>query len=416
MTKRTGRIARLAIVCGISVVFPCLSSAEEAVLVPPGTYTLADIFTREGTAENWIRYQPQKTGTVTIRGGGSVKTPFVILDGFLFDGNLHPRAPQQTGALNVAASNVRIENSELRGPKDIHTGYDVNGQTNCDESYGVPNRGGGMSVDSQNVVFDNVVVHGFYTAGTLRQGSSVVVQNSLFRNNFNGLEFKGTSVEIRDSVMWVHPNHLNTIEAPGGSVRLINNLIVSAQEANLVLCADCVSEFVFVHNTLYEPPGRPCGDMEGIKTALVKDSVTVRDNIVVSLNSAHVGSSMETRAMTSDFNMFYHHKRGTDEFRYGPRSGSPNRVSRSEWLNLGRDNQAIFDTLPAFRDPPEYQDFSANRWGFRIPNSAAEARSWFFLTEGSSGTGAASDKRDIGITVTPVSPPSPRELRINNPR
>jgi hypothetical protein len=401
------RIAQVALVSAFLVSLEHVLRAEELVLVPPGTYTMAEVLTRGGTSANWVRYKPLN-GNVTIRGGGSVDKPFVILDGFVFDGNLHPRAPKQTGALNVAASNVRIENSEIRGPKDIHTGFNANDQPSCGESDGFPNRGGGMSAEGQNVVFDNVVIHGFYSAGTFLKGSTVQVTNSLIRNNFNGLSFQGAHTEIRDSVFWVNPNHLNNANTPSGAVHFINNLIVDAQEVNMIWCADCVSELAFIHNTIYIPANRRCGEMQGIKTAMVRDRVLVRDNIVVNTSSPYVGSAPETQSMTSNFNLFYQHTRGNDEFRYGPRNGSKNRVSRMEWLRLGRDSESIFDVLPGFEDPPQYEDFSANRWGFRIPTSAAEARSWFFLRKGSPGTGAASDKSDIGISRTPVRGPTGR--------
>jgi hypothetical protein len=93
-----------------------------------------------------------------------------------------------------------------------------------------------------------------------------------------------------------------------------------------------------------------------------------------------------------------------DEFRHGPRTQTTKtRVTRADWLALGRDRNSIFDTKPDFANPPQYEDFKENRWGFRIPSTAAEARSWFTLKDRSSGTRGASDRRDIGISLAPMS-------------
>jgi hypothetical protein len=189
----------------------------------------------------------------------------------------------------------------------------------------------------------------------------------------------------------------------------VNNLIVDAQEVNMVWCGDCLDELVVVHNTIYIPANAPCGEMSGIKTAMVRERVIVRDNIIVNTGTPFIGSSPDTMSLESDFNLFYHHRtvRAPDEFRYGSRVGKRDRVTRAQWLGLGRDRHSVFDRAPIFQDPPQNGDLETNQWGFRVPISVAEARSWFFLRAGSPGVRAASDRSDIGISRSSSSPASP---------
>jgi hypothetical protein len=63
--------------------------------------------------------------------------------------------------------------------------------------------------------------------------------------------------------------------------------------------------------------------------------------------------------------------------------------------SAGNDIHSLY-LQPIFTSPPLYGD-PINKWGFRIPKTAAEARGWFRLRSGSPGRGAASDGKDLGI-------------------
>ena len=69
-----------------------------------------------------------------------------------------------------------------------------------------------------------------------------------------------------------------------------------------------------------------------------------------------------------------------------------------DWVaQTGEDTNSIVRQEPLFVDAPLNNDFTENRWGFRIPDTVAEARSWFQLIAGSPGKGAASDGTDMGF-------------------
>ena len=391
------------------------ATSETLVSVPAGTYNLTDVVTAPGSANDWIRYKAVTAGTVIIRGAGTldVTRQYVVLDGFVFDGMLDPNYPARSAGFIILGSNVHVENSEVRGPADIHTGYNILGQVDCAEATGFPTGTGAFSISGKNVVLKKVLVHGFASAGTFAPGSSVTVQDSMFRNSFNGLTYAGDFASIRDSVLWVHPNHLNSLVQPnGGIVVLENNLIVDGQE--MIQAGGPgwpgADELHLIHNTFYIPTNKPCYDFHGAQTVNVRQRLVVRDNLFINKAKMWLSVGQEVKTLQSDYNLFFHYDGSSrDEFRTSSVS-SPLVFTGyyfGAWQALrGQDPHSLHQQRPLFANAPEYEDFAVNQWGFRVPSSVAEARSWFSLASGSPGKNAASDGTDMGINPV-TTPPTP---------
>lgn len=391
--------------------------AERVVKIPRGTYTFAQIVRESGTAATPIRYVPESAGAVTIRGGELSRVSNVILDGFTIDGRLDPEWPTKSRGVDIRdATNVTITNSEIIGPADIHTGYDISGKVNCAEGDGFPTQSGGIgSQNTENITFSNLVVHGFRGAGSLRGASDYVV-STLFRNNFNGLSISSNQVEIRDSVFWVHPNHLFSIQG-AGRILLVNNLLVDAQDMfQAGVNWEGAREAHILKNTFYIPANKPCYGFTGMNLYNVKQGAIVRDNILVNKRDGWIGiSDAGLPLLSSDFNLNYSYQPKIDEYYLIDRG---TKILYEEWVALsGEDKNSIVRQAPQFTDPPQYGDYSANQWGFRIPRSVDEARSWFVLKPGSPGKNAASDGTDVGISAVAwrdTRPKAPTNVRITS--
>ena len=393
------------------------AQTERVVTVPAGTYTFAQIVTQSGTATSPIRYRPATAGSVTIRGGVLRNVQHVILDGFTIDSRLGTDWPTRAiGVDVVASSDVQIANSEVIGPNDYFTGFNVRGEADCDEStYGM-NASAGISsrADSHRITFSNVVVHGFYGAGALR-GTDDRIVNSLFRNGFNGLSISSAKISIRDSVFWVHPNHLFALQG-AGSVELINNLLVDGQD--MVQAGpnwQGAQVLTLVHNTFYIPANKPCYGFSGVTIYNIKQSALIRDNILVNKQDGFINTSDATLSvLKSNHNLFYNYNRTTKEFKLKDQNVD---IAYELWVSrTGLDMLSLAREAPQFTSPPQYEDWAAHPRGFRVPKTAAEARSWFVLKDGSPGKNRGSDGTDMGLTRvggvvrTPVG--TPQNLRI----
>ena len=249
------------------------------------------------------------------------------------------------------------------------------------------------------------MVHGFRGAGSLR-GKHDQIQKSLFRNNFNGLSISSQLIEITDSVFWVHPNHLFALQG-AGSITLTNNLMVDGQDMfQAGVNWDGALRATLVKNTYYIPANKPCYGFTGFNFYNVKQAVILRDNIVINKRDGWmtVGNA-SMPLVSSDYNLMYNYEKTTEEYNLLDRNL---KVPYEEWVRLtGQDKNSKPRQQPLFIDAPQYGDFAANQWGFRIPRSATEARSWFALKSGSPGKGAASNGTDIGVnSSTSVSAPS----------
>jgi hypothetical protein len=231
---RSSRLV-FAIVVGTFAVAPftAVAQAETVVNVAAGTYNLSQVITTSGTSSNWIRYKASSPGAVVIRGGAILSNrSFIIIDGFKVDQRLHPDYPSWDDSLTIAGGShdVTIINTEVKGPTDFHIGYNANNAVSCQESDGFDaEKPAGVRVDSttRNIVFDNVVVHGFYT-GMSFDGASDVLQNSLVRNNFNGFDVSSQTMTMRNNVFWAHPNHLFEMAGGVGTFNFTNNLVGDA--------------------------------------------------------------------------------------------------------------------------------------------------------------------------------------------
>ena len=408
-------VAHVALAASVAIL---RAQSETLVQVPSGTYSLEQVVTQSGTAISWIRYRPAVPGTVTIRGGEVLEgRQYVILDGFTIDTRLDPNYPSWSPTLNITSSeHIVITNSELVGPADIHTGFDITGAQNCKEAEGFPTpRGPGFRTgpDTDYITFSNVLVHGFHTAGRFH-GKHDKVVNSLFRNNHNAFDVEGGVVEIVDSVFWVHPNHLFELHG-ATTVYLVNNLFVDAQDMFASQMHEGVDEVHMVHNTFWIPANKPCYGFTGINLAGVHQLAEVRNNLLVNKQTDiffHVTDAV-IPLLESDYNLFYYYgAQTTEEFKLLDQGRM---VPLETWRSIsGQDPDSIGRQQPLFVDPPQYEDFSMNQWGFRIPSSVAQARAWLTLRAGSPGAGAGSDGLDMGITGSggPIPPGAPTNLRI----
>ena len=87
------RAAIALVALAASVAILCAQS-ETLVQASSGTYSLKQVVTQSGTANNWIRYRPAVPGGVTIHGGEMlVSSQSVILDGFTIDTRLDLQLP-----------------------------------------------------------------------------------------------------------------------------------------------------------------------------------------------------------------------------------------------------------------------------------------------------------------------------------
>jgi hypothetical protein len=406
-----------ALVTGASVSVLALAGfaeSETVIEVPAGTYTLNEILTASGTSTNPIRYRPQTPGTVAIRGGLISGMHDIILDGFFVNGRLDTDWPKKSRGLDIRDStNITVMNTEIAGPADIHTGYDIFDRQSCDEADGYPTQSSGIgSLNTENITFSNIVVHGFRGAGALR-GNHDRVLKSLFRNNFNGFGISSVVIDIIDNVFWVHPNHLFTLEG-AGIVNLTNNLLVDAQDMfQAGVTWDGVQQGTIVKNTFYIPENKPCYGFTGPNFYRVKQSVRFRDNILVNKRDGWMTvSNASLLLLSSNYNLMYNYQQTTEEYNLLDRR---RKVLYEEWVTLtGQDRNSKPRQRPVFADAPQYGDFAANQWGFRIPGSVAEAKSWFALKPDSPGKGVASDGGDIGMnsTTTPDPPSTPDGVNI----
>lgn len=402
--------------------------AETTTTISPGIYKMSDVIKSSGTPQQWIRYKPQVPGAVMLRGGALQNVQYVILDGFIVNGSFH-ESPGKFSGISVQTSNVRIEGTEVVGPADIHEGYSVAGTLSCSESDGHPGGGGiGIAKGFENVTFSNITVHGFYDAGAI-SGRNVKIENSLFRNNFNGLSFSGEGIDIVGSVFWQHPNHLFSMQG-AGLVRFVNNLFAVSQDGvqagpNWVAGA---KEVHYIHNTYYLPANDPCNKGGGVNAYNIFGKLIMKDNVFVKKGAGYLNTRFVEDTVPKEFISDYNLGYGSDanigeEFSYPVYFKNTNSISfdykprsHAQWTTLtGQDKNSIFHKKPLFADAPVYTiplpspGNEANQWGFRIPKTTAEARSWFELLDGSPGKSSASDGLDQGI-VNPslyAAPPMP---------
>jgi hypothetical protein len=394
----------LAVVIALSVgSVEALAQTERVVTVPSGTYTFAQIITQSGTAAAPIRYRPATPGTVTIRGGEIRGAHYVTLDGFVIDGRLDTAMPTKSRGVDISgSSNIEITNSEIIGPNDIYTGYNADGQRDCQESNGALGASVGITsrADSHNITFSNVEVHGFYGAGALR-GSNDRIVNSLFRNSFNGLGISSGKASLVENVFWVHPNHLFSLQG-AGTVEFVNNLIVDSQD--MIQAGknwEGAQNLLVVHNTFYIPANKPCYGLSGITIYSITKTAVVRDNVLVNKRDGFLNVSDATAVfLKSNYNLYYNYEKTTQEFKF---KDAELDVPYETWVSrTGEDQQSVIRQAPLFSNPPQYEDYSAHPRGFRVPRSVSEARSWFLLKDGSPGRNRASDGIDMGISRTTV--------------
>ncbi|MCZ6775275.1 MAG: Ig-like domain-containing protein [Ignavibacteria bacterium] len=397
--------------------------AETVTLIPPGTYNFPDFLSASGTSENWIRYKPETPGSVIVRGGTDVENvQYVILDGLIVDARLDPDFPDRGRGIIFKTSNVKVENTLIIGPNDVHTGYKVTNAVASDcKEFSVPNGIGGTGLaikSNKNITISNVIVYGFNGAMSVWDGGSAIVENSLFRNNFNGVSFSGRSLIIRNSVMWTTPNHQFSIKSlEAGSVfRLENNILVDSQDTVKAGAAwSGADEVYIIHNTFWIPDNVPCTDYSGLQISKVRDKLVVKDNIIISTSKpwANIRTS-QTSILTSDYNLFFHYDNNTErDFKID----SEDEIIDVWYSVTGEDSNSLVNPPVEFVDPPRYVEplpssgNQANEWGFKIPQTVAEARSWLTLKAGSPGKNAASDGTDIGIVEGFVGsdPPPPFE-------
>jgi hypothetical protein len=401
-----GLLRAAAVLALSATLFGTGLNSDRVIRIRPGTHSFDQVLKKSGKAGHPIRYQPEQPGTVTIKGGEIRRMHDIILDGVLIDGRLDPEWPAKSRGVDVRQStNVTIMNSEIVGPADIHTGYDVTDTVNCSEARGFPTQSGGVGSDrdSDHITFSNVTVHGFRGAGSLR-GKHDRIEASLFRNNFNGFSVSSADFQMVDSVMWVHPNHLLSMQG-AGTVLLANNLFVDGQDMfQAGKTWKGAAEVTIVSNTFYIPANKPCYGFTGMNLYQIAKSAVVRDNIFVNKHDGFMAvSDQSIGKIQSDYNLFFNYESTTREFHLIDRG---TKVSYEDWRQLSdQDGHSIVRQPPAFVDAPQYADADANKWGFRIPASVAEARSWFVLQASSPGKGAASDGDDIGIRATPAKLP-----------
>ena len=317
------------------------------------------------------------------------------------------RSFPRAAGVRIDADNVRIENTVIAGVNDIHTGFNTLNQTSCKE-FDSGTKGGGMIVISgDNIGFKNITVYGFNDALSVQSAAgNVVVEDSLIRNNFNGMSLEGKSLTVRNSVLWVHPNHQFSIKTtqPGSFFSLENNLLVDAQDMVKAGAAwEGADELYVIHNTFWTPANNPCNVYREIQANNVRDKIVIKDNVIVSVSDNWMTiASTQIPFLTSDFNLGYRYEGiANNEFDI---DGS--QLIHEDWVaQTGQDSNSIVRQEPLFVDAPQYEDFSENQWGFRIPSSVAEARSWLTLAAGSPGKNAASDGKDIGILADGSVPP-----------
>jgi hypothetical protein len=407
------RALAVGVFVAVCLTITALAQTETVVQVAPGTYALSQVLTRSGTSTNPIHYRPTTAGTVVLRGGDITGVHDIILDGFRVEGRLDEDWPSKSRGLDIrTSSNITIMNTEVVGPYDIHTGYDIYGRPNCAEADLFPTQSGGIgTLDTSNITLKNVIVHGFRGAGSFR-GTGDRVENSMFRNNFNGLSISSDDFAMVDSVMWVHPNHLFSIQG-AGTVLLANNLLVDGQDMFQAGATwDGADDVSIVNNTFYIPSNKPCYGFTGLNLYSIHGTADFRNNIVINKDDGFLTVSDSSMSrLKSDYNLYKNYFRTTEEFFLSDRGV---KVPIEDWRKLsGQDAHSVARLMPVFTNPPQYQDFDANQWGFRIPTSAAEARSWFVLRSGSPGQAVASDGGDIGIrgigsTWTPPTSTRPR--------
>lgn len=378
------------------------AQTETVILVPSGTYTFAQILTQSGTAANVIRYRPAVPGGVIIRGGAITGKHYMILDGFTVDARLDLGWPAQSHGIDVQTSDhVTITHTEVIGPTEIHTGFDISGTVSCDESTGRPagfpttSGGIGTRAGTDWITFDHVTVHGFYGLGSFR-GNHDRLTNSLLRNNFNGLGISSIDLEMVDNVFWQHPNHLLSLE---GAKRVVmsNNLVVDAADVfNTGSGRAGVDDVSIVHNTFWIPANKPCYGLSGPNLTSVRKAV-VTDNLTVTKQDGFLGGSdLSIPVIASDYNLFFGYVPTTQQFIY---TTNNQKVPLAAWrTRTGQDLHSVI-VQPQFVNAPQYLDMTANPWGFRIPTSADEARAWLSLVPCSPGKNAASDGRDQGMDV-----------------
>ena len=162
-----------ALLTGASVsafVLAGFAQSETIVEVPAGTYTLKEILTSSGPARIRFAIAPERRVPSQFVGRPDSGMHDIILDGFFVDGRLDTDWPKMSRGLDVRDStNVTVMNSEIAGPADIHTGYDILNKQYCEEANGYPTQSSGIiSLNSENITFSNIVVHGFRGAGSLR--------------------------------------------------------------------------------------------------------------------------------------------------------------------------------------------------------------------------------------------------------
>jgi hypothetical protein len=343
---------------------------------------------------------------VIIRGGGTINRSYVTLEGFLFDNTLNPNYGGSGAHTVIVASNslgVRIEQSEIKASAhDIHTGYLWGTNTrDCSES-GSLSSATGLSISSgSNVTLADSVLHGAYNVTNHMSGSTLRIERSLVRNNFNGLQVgSGSTIQFVDSVLWDHPNHPIIVDSTNLATLVIDNsIIVSGQNTVRTVGEEGGSHVIVRHSTFYTPSNHPCGSDAGIDPTNVRQQVVIENNIVA------VNSNNWWRALTSqlpfyrsDYNLGYH---------WQTTSGRDLRLDSSmlsleQWrVATGQDLHTI-KARPLFVDAPLYASQlpatgdASNQWGFRVPSSVAQVRGWFALQAGSPGKGAGSDGLDMG--------------------
>jgi hypothetical protein len=414
------RVATISALATLAASATLLRAQTETVIqVPSGTYDFSQILKQSGTSSNWIRYRPAVPGGVTIRGGEFRNIQYVILDGFTVDGRLDPEWPGKSRGIDVRTSHhVTVMNTEVIGPADIHTGFDISGKSSCREADGFPNVSGGIGArdDTEAITFSNVVVHGFYAAGAFR-GKRDRIVNSLFRNNYNGLSVSSVDIAIVDSVFWVHPNHLFSIQG-AGRIFLVNNLLVDAQDMFQTGSGREGAEDVSIlHNTFWIPANKPCYGFSGLNLYAVSRRGHVTNNVIVNKQEGFIAvSDASVATIASDYNLFFTYVPTTKEFNFIDRKLM---VPIETWRSMtAQDSHSLARQAPQFVNEPQYEDYTANQWGFRIPPSVSEARRWLSLKAGSPGKNSASDELDRGFDSRfdsrqiINSPPTPAALHI----
>lgn len=391
---------RLAVVATFAAVASLAAGTGDTdISISCGTRAFSALGLSSGSSGNVRRYHPATPGCVIVNGPGEIEDlSYITLDGFEFRQN---GSTLPTIMVHGDSTHITIKNSEIVGAQDIHTGFNQSGAVSCQEFAGHPTaEAGGLVLFGSgvsDVLIDNVTIHGYHTAFVL-EGANVVMQNSLIRNNFNIADIEDGTITIKDSVFWTQPNHSFEMHQfdVGSTFTYTNNLLVDSQD---IIYADADNMMVYTanHNTFWIPDNDPClgaeGWMLGASAGTFDTSATMTNNIYVGNGDAILSvDTANVSKITSNYNLLHDYSL----VRWWV-SGSY--LNTATWKsNSGEDANSVIGSPPVFVDPPEFEDFEANEWGFKIPTSVAEARAWMALAPGSPGKAAASDGQDMGIT------------------